>query len=221
MKIKICGIRRPEDAVLVAEAGADAIGILHGQQHPSPDFVDASTAAKILAALPPFVSGVLVTHVPDPVAVLKTIRELGFAHVQIHSEMSPDGIRLLREVLPSLRILKSLHVVNRESLAGPMPYLGLVEGFVLDTYNPHTGQVGGSGLTHDWQLSRELIQTYPQARFILAGGLHASNVAEAIAVTRPYGVDVNSGTKGPDGFKSPEQVRAFIEAVRSTRVSSL
>lgn len=214
MKIKICGIRRAEDALLAAAAGADAIGILHGQEHPSPDFVDLATAQQILSVLPPFVSGVLVTHVSNPTAVLQMIRELGVATVQLHSDMRPADVRLIRQAMPTLRLLKSCHVLGKESLQTPLEYLELVDGFVLDTYNPTTGQVGGSGVTHNWELSREIIQAFPQRPFLLAGGLTASNVAQAIAMTKPYGVDVNSGTKAPDGYKSAESLSQFVQAVR-------
>jgi phosphoribosylanthranilate isomerase len=76
-----------------------------------------------------------------------------------------------------------------------------VDGFVLDSVNVATDQVGGTGKTHDWSVSREIVTRYPDIPIILAGGLNSENVRSAIEQVRPFGVDVNSGTKAPDGFK--------------------
>jgi phosphoribosylanthranilate isomerase len=215
MRIKICGIRCITDAILAADAGADAIGILHGQKHPSPDFVDFQTAQDILRIVPPFVSAVLVTHLPEQDIVLKLVKALGVSSVQIHSNMPPEDVRHIRRAMPSLRILKSCHVLDSHSIDyDPANYSEWVDGFVLDTYNPTTGQVGGTGITHNWMLSRHLIEKFPDTPCILAGGLTSENVGDAITAVRPYAVDVNSGTKGKDGFKSPEKVKAFVQAVR-------
>ncbi len=87
---------------------------------------------------------------------------------------------------------------------------------VADSANPRTGQVGGTGLVHDWRLSARVRES-AGVPLILAGGLHAGNVAEAIARVRPWAVDVNSGVKGPEGYKDPERVRRFLAAVCSRR----
>jgi phosphoribosylanthranilate isomerase len=83
-----------------------------------------------------------------------------------------------------------------------------VDAFLLDSININTGQVGGTGQTHDWTISREIARRVRRP-VILAGGLNPENVAEAIRLVAPFGVDVNSGTKGADGFKDAEKMRAF------------
>src|SRR5436190_320781 len=142
MYVKICGIRRHEDALLAAELGADAIGLLVGQRHNSPDFISA------------------------------------------------------------------------DSVAYPEVFEKLVDGFVLDTINVATGQVGGTGKMHDWSVSRQIVMRYPEIAIILAGGLNSENVRSAIEYVHPFGVDVNSGTKGSDGFKDARKMREFIRGAK-------
>ena len=210
MHVKVCGIRREEDAVLAAELGADAIGLLVGQQHPSPDFISEQSAAGIARMLPSKTKAVLVTHVPDVDEIERLLRETEIATVQLHSEILPDAVQELKARLPNLTVIKSVHVVSDESIEYPKPYLNLVDGFVLDSFNLATNQVGGTGLTHDWSLSQRIVSRYSSARVWLAGGLHAGNVRAAIHAVKPFGVDVNSGTKASDGFKDPRKVRDFI-----------
>ena len=123
----------------------------------------------------------------------------------------------LRARLPSLKIFKSVHVISSESVRYPEPFRGMVDGFVLDTINAATDQVGGTGNVHDWSISREIVTRFPDSPMILAGGLNPKNVPSAIKLVRPYGVDVNSGTKGPDGFKDAIKMRDFIRAAQRNR----
>ena len=210
MHVKVCGIRREEDAVLAAELGADAIGLLVGRQHPSPDFISEQSAAGIARILPGKTKAVLVTHVPDVDEIERLLRETEIATVQLHSEILPDAVQELKARLPNLTVIKSVHVVSDESIEYPKPYLNLVDGFVLDSFNLATNQVGGTGLTHDWSLSQRIVSRYSSARVWLAGGLYAGNVRTAIHAVKPFGVDVNSGTKASDGFKDARKVRDFI-----------
>ena len=89
-----------------------------------------------------------------------------------------------------------------------------MDGFVLDTINAATDQVGGTGNIHDWSVSREIVARFPDSPMILAGGLNSQNVRAAIELVRPFGVDVNSGTKGPDGFKDAIKLREFIREAK-------
>ena len=218
IRVKICGIRRIEDARLAAEAGADALGLLVGRRHPSVDFLEPEAAAAIVALCPPFVTPVLVTHLEDPAEVHALARDLGVSTIQIHSEMTPEGVgELRRRAGPGWRLLKACHVASADSLAYGEPYREHVDGFVLDSFNPQTGQVGGTGLLNDWDLAARIVAHHAPLPVILAGGLTPANVAAAIARVRPFGVDVNSGTKAADGFKDPARVRDFIRASKGLR----
>ena len=195
--VKICGVRRPEDARLAVELGADAVGVLVGQSHPSGDFIQPSSAAAILQELPKQVCGVLVSHLENPIAVLELIDLIRPGALQIHSPMEPDAV----------------HSNIGNPLETIQLYGDLVDGFVADSCNPATGQVGGTGLTHDWRISAELVERSAKHLW-LAGGLTPDNVAAAIEQVKPWGVDVNSGVKGPDGFKHPQRLQAFIQAAK-------
>jgi phosphoribosylanthranilate isomerase len=210
MYVKICGVRRQEDALIAAELGADAIGLLVGQRHNSPDFISATVARDISRALPPSVEAVLVTHVEDVDGLERLLQESEITTVQLHSQIAPTSVERLRRRLPHLKIFKSINVISADSVAYPEAFKKLVGGFVLDSVNVATGQVGGTGKTHDWSISRQIVMRYPEVPIILAGGLNSENVRSAIESVRPFGVDVNSGTKASDGFKDPRKIEAFI-----------
>ena len=210
MYVKICGVRRQEDALLAAELGADAIGLLVGQKHTSPDFIFTTVAKDIARALPPSVEAVLVTHVEDLDELERLLQQSGITTVQLHSEIAPSSVECLRGRLPHLKIFKSVSVISADSVAYPEAFEKLVDGFVLDSIDIATDQVGGTGKTHDWSISRQIVMRYPEVPIILAGGLNSENVRSAIERVRPFGVDVNSGTKAADGFKDPRKMEAFI-----------
>jgi phosphoribosylanthranilate isomerase len=210
MYVKICGIRRQEDALIAAELGADAIGLLVGQKHNSPDFISATVARDIARALPPSVEAVLVTHVEDVDEIERLLQQSEITTIQLHSEIAPSSVEGLRGQLPHLKIFKSVSVISADSVAYPEAFEQLVDGFVLDSINLATNQAGGTGKTHDWSVSRQIVMRYPEVPIILAGGLNSENVRSAIERVRPFGVDVNSGTKAADGFKDPRKIEAFI-----------
>jgi phosphoribosylanthranilate isomerase len=211
--VKICGVRRIEDALLAADAGADEIGLLVGQRHPSGDFIAVEAAAEIVAAIATRVTPVLVTHVSDAEDVYELARAAGVKDIQVHSGMSPAGLARLCE-LGGYRLRKSWHVTGPESLGYGEAYRGVADSFLLDSMNAATGQVGGTGRAHDWNVSREIVTRYAGVPVILAGGLNPENVAAAVRQVQPAGVDVNSGTKGADGFKDAARVRAFVRAAK-------
>ena len=214
MYVKICGIRRHEDALIAAELGADAIGLLVGQRHNSPDFISAAVAREISRTLPPSVEAVLVTQITEVDEIERLLRQSGITAVQLHSEITADSVANLRTRFPDLKVFKSVHVISAESVRYPEGFSKVVDGFVLDTINVATDQVGGTGKTHDWSISRKIVERFPDIPIILAGGLNSKNVRSAIESVHPFGVDVNSGTKGSDGFKDARKMREFIREAK-------
>ena len=208
--MKICGIKRLEDALLAHKHGADAIGVLVGQEHASSDFLAPDSAREIVKGLPPFCSSVLVTHVADADAVESLISVVAPSCIQLHGDSTVESIRRLREQFPALKIVKSIHVTGEESVAKAKIFEAVVDAILLDTVNFQTNQIGGTGKTHDWHISRKIVEACV-VPVILAGGLNPENIAEAIRIVKPYGVDVNSGTKGADGFKDEEKLSLFIQ----------
>lgn len=212
-RVKICGVKRVEDALLAHAYGADAIGVLVGQAHASSDFLSPEHAAEIVRALPPFCSSVLVTHVADAEGVSSLLSAVAASCVQLHGESTVEDIRRLRKLFPALKIIKSIHVTGEASVTEAKQFEADADAILLDTLNLQTHQVGGTGKTHDWSVSRRIVEAV-RVPVILAGGLHPENIRDAIDAVRPFAVDVNSGTKGSDGFKDAEKLRLFIEGAK-------
>jgi phosphoribosylanthranilate isomerase len=214
IKVKICGIKRLEDALLAISYGADALGFLVGQKHSSLDFLEKEYAKSIIRKLPPFCSSVLVTHLETASEIISLAEFLGVSTIQLHGDTSPQGAQEIKEKLPYIKIYKAIHVIDNSSIENGKAYLPYVDAVLPDTYNAKTDQVGGTGMTHDWSISKQMVKEYNKP-LILAGGLNPDNVIDAIKYVKPYAVDANSGTKGSDGFKDPEKLRLFIERAKS------
>lgn len=213
VRVKICGIRDVNSARMAVDAGADAIGLLVGQRHPSSDFIDESVAQWIVYNLPALVSSVLVTHETECAEIIKLARRIGVSTVQLHGGTTPAQVAYLREHLRGIKLVAVVHMNGAAAVAEALAFDLVADAILLDTANAKTGQVGGTGLTHDWTASAHIVRSSMKP-VMLAGGLNPSNVAAAIAATRPFGVDVNSGTKGADGFKDPIKLAEFIAAAK-------
>lgn len=209
MKVKICGIKKIEDALEAINYGADALGFLVGQKHNSVDFIDKDHAKNMVENLPPFYSSVLVTHLTDNEEIIYLASYIGVTTIQFHGDSSPEDIVYVKQRLPYIKVIKSVHVKNEKSIEEIQNYLKSADAILLDSINITTDQVGGTGMTHDWNISKLIVDMY-KIPIILAGGLNPSNVKEAINKVSPYGVDVNSGVKGLDGFKDCEKLKSFI-----------
>jgi phosphoribosylanthranilate isomerase len=199
VKVKICGITNLEDALMVAEAGADALGFVFVPG--SPRYIHPQKAEEIERHLPPFLSLVGVfANVP-----LKEVREVAEAcHlslVQLHGEESPAYCSALGK-----RVIKAFRMKGAKGLAEMGQYE--VEALLLDSCSP--GQLGGTGKTFDWRLAQEAKR---YGRLILSGGLTPENVAEGIRIVRPYAVDVSSGVEERTGKKEKGKVKRFLEEV--------
>lgn len=199
-RIKICGITRPEDALAAARLGADAIGLVF---HPrSPRYVELAAAREIVAALPPLVSVVALFMDPGRQEVETVLSGLTVDLLQFHGSESPAFCELFGR-----RYLKALPMGGGADPLAHARAHGQALGFLLDSHAP--GQQGGSGETFDWNhIPQELPKPY-----LLAGGLHPGNVAEAVRRCRPYGVDVSSGVEAAKGIKDPAKLAAFINEV--------
>jgi len=212
-RVKICGIRSLADMQMAVQQGADAIGVLVGQRHSSSDFLTPKSAGEILAATPPFVTTVLVTHIEDPDAVLALATNVRSAAVQLHSDMPVSVLRVLRRALAPGRIIAKVSVEGSSAIERARELDHEVDAILLDSVNKTTGQVGGTGIPHDWEISAQIVK-HVSTPVILAGGLTPENVREAIRQVQPWAVDVNSGVRDTDGFKDTNLIRTFIRASR-------
>jgi phosphoribosylanthranilate isomerase len=210
VKVKICSITNREDALAAIGFGADALGFLVGQVHPTKSvFISADMAGQIVAGLPPFCSTVLVTHLARPAEVVRVAEAARVTTVQLHGNTTPSEAEEIRKRLPNVKVYKAVHVTEGISLSEVHQFAGKVDGIILDTAIKETGQIGGTGKTHDWKVSRAIVQSV-EMPVILAGGLTPENVREAIRLVQPYAVDVNSGVSNPDGSKDHVKLKRFI-----------
>ncbi len=210
-RVKICGITNTEDALVAAEAGADLLGFIF--YPPSPRSVTPDQAHQITEALHvslspcPRVSFVGVFVDGDPDSVRQIVAHCGLDYVQLHGAEPPEMVRALMD--EGIDAIKGFRVRDGGSLAKLERYQATA--YLLDTYVP--GQPGGTGKTFDWELAMQAREHGP---ILLAGGLVPENVAEAIRVVRPWGVDVASGVEAAPGRKDHEQVRRFVVAAKSS-----
>ncbi len=201
-RVKICGIRRTADLLEAARLGADAIGLVFFPA--SPRAISPEQAKGLLQACPPFLTtvGLFVNAAPD--AVRAVLDQVSLDLLQFHGEEPPDYCQSFgRPWIKALRMRPEIDLKRwRKDYGG-------AAGFLLDTYAP--GIAGGTGQAFDWQR----IPADWREQIILAGGLHAQNVAEAIRQVRPYGVDVSGGVEGDTkGVKDPAKMAAFMGGVR-------
>lgn len=203
VRIKICGITNLEDALLSAELGADALGFIF--YPPSPRSITPDAARAVIAQLPPLVTTVGVFVDEDPASVTELAATVGLDWLQLHGKETPEYCRRLDR-----RVIKVFRIRDETSLADLAAYRGAAQAFLLDTYKK--GQVGGTGEVFDWDLARRAKAYGP---IILAGGLTAENVAQAIASAQPQAVDLASGVEAAPGRKDPDKLRAFFKAVAS------
>lgn len=207
MKVKVCGIRNWEDASTAIEAGADAIGFLVGITHLAEDKIGDYSAKAIIQKMPPFVSSVLVTHLTNPDKILKLADFLNVTTIQIHDYIPPEQVLYIKQSLPKCKIIKAVHV---SSEADTMELMQLFQkscdALLLDSRTKD--RLGGTGLTHDWNISQKVVES-SALPVILAGGLTDENVYQAVEKTCPYGVDANSGIE-TGSWKDAEKVRRFV-----------
>lgn len=213
MRIQIAGVSSLEEALDTADAGADALGFTVRLPSGVHDGLTEALARGIVARLPPFVASVAITYVATPREAVELCRYLGVTTLQLHGPFPTHEIPVLRVGLPHLKIIRAVHVTGPEALAQARALARQVDALILDTYDPATGRHGATGLTHDWTISRQIVD-HVAVPVILAGGLTPENVGAAIAAVRPWGVDVHTGVETPDGRRDPARLRAFIAAAR-------
>jgi phosphoribosylanthranilate isomerase len=214
-RVKICGITNIDDALGVAEAGADAVGLNFYPK--SPRWVDVTVAKTIAEALPPGIVKVGVFVNADVDVIGQTADRARLDLIQLHGDETPEYLATLAVVCP-LPIMRAF----RLGMAGLTPILEYLDQcrrlrqipmrVLLDAYQP--GVYGGTGATADWGVAAEYVATPGVPPLVLAGGLTPTNVAEAIAAVHPAAVDTAGGVESSPGRKDPALVREFVRAAR-------
>lgn len=202
-----------EEAALALRHGATALGfVMRMPSGPGP--IGQELAREIIATLPPSVPTFLLTCERDADAIVAQLRSTGASTVQLVDEVTPETRRRIHRELPIVRIVQVIHVADEGALEEAREAAETSQMLLLDSGNPKAAvkELGGTGRVHDWRISREIRESVTLPVW-LAGGLRASNVADAVRVVAPYGVDVCSGVR-TEGRLDPAKLRAFVEAAR-------
>jgi len=213
--IQIAGVIDAAEAEMLQQCGVRYLGFPLRLPVHREDLTEEAAAAIIKSLAPP-VFGVLITYLSDGREIAAFCHALGARIVQLHGDIERDELKRLKTIDPNLTVIKSLVVGMRddkalEAMVGELsPF---VDAFITDTFDPKTRASGATGKTHDWRVSRRLVELADRP-VILAGGLTPENVKRAILEVRPAGVDSHTGVEDSSGRKSREKVRKFLSEAK-------
>jgi phosphoribosylanthranilate isomerase len=212
-RLKICCISSIEEARLAIRHGADALGFV-ADQPSGPGIIEDGLIAEIAAAVPPPVATFLLTARTSAEAIAAHVAATRPTTAQIVSHIAPGESARLASLLPATRRVQVIHVEGPHVLDLIPVYAPNVHAFLLDSGRPQARvpEYGGTGRTHDWQVSAAFVRASPLPVF-LAGGLRPDNIEQAIRIVKPFGVDLCSGVR-TDGKLDPVKLETFVAGVR-------
>ncbi len=214
--IQVAGIRSLEEANMLIKHGVEYLGFPLRLDVNQPDLSE-QMAKEVIADIGQSCKTVLITYQDNVNEIIDFIDFLGVSCIQLHGPIDLHPLRKLRESKKQLFIIKSLVVGETEDaqlVVDLERYSPYVDAFITDTFDPETGAKGATGKTHDWAVSRKLVELATRP-VISAGGLTDKNVSEAIMQVRPAGVDVHTGVEADDGSKDPKLVERFVTAAKA------
>ncbi len=211
-KVKVCCISSPEEAALAIRLGATALGLV-SEMPSGPGVIADHRIADIAATVPASVDTFLLTSRTDPDAIAEQQARSGTNTVQLCDRLPSGAHASLRRQVPGVSLVQVVHVNDRDSVAEALEVARHVDAVLLDSGNQSLAvkELGGTGRTHDWALSADIVKQSPVPVF-LAGGLNAGNVADAIRAVRPYGVDLCTGVRTA-GSLDENKLGDFMHAV--------
>ena len=213
-RVKICCIASEAEASLAVRLGASALGLV-SEMPSGPGVIAEETIRRIAKGVPPGVSSFLLTSRQDVDSIVAQQNRTGVSAIQLVDELSPGAHEKLRDALPGIRVVQVIHVMNESSVEEASSVAPHVDALLLDSGNPKLAvkELGGTGRTHDWALSRKIRDAVSIPVF-LVGGLTASNVRASIEEVSPFGVDVCSGVR-TDGKLDGTKTEDFIRTAQS------
>ena len=217
MLVQIYEISSAQEAAALSRMGVEHIGVLVGDGR-FPRELSVASALKIGASVEPPARLCALFLSCDSALVAEAVRGLRPSIVHLGAApdlLGPQQVMALRRAIGSIPIMRSVPVTGPESLGVARSYEGIADFVLLDSYSANDRQIGALGVTHDWNISRQIARSLTTP-VLLAGGLGPDNVAEAIRVVRPAGVDAKTMTDKPGTHaKDLEKVRAFLAAAKS------
>jgi phosphoribosylanthranilate isomerase len=201
-----------EEAWMAIESGASAVGLVSAMPS-GPGPIPEELIAEIAATIPPGVSSFLLTCLQDAASIVEQQRRLGVNTIQICDRLTKGSYRDLREALPGVSLVQVVHVTGPEAVDEAIAVAPKVDAILLDSGNQSLAikELGGTGRTHDWTLSRKIREAIEVPLF-LAGGLNPSNVAAAIREVQPFGIDVCSGLRTNSNLDR-EKLETFFDRI--------
>ncbi len=198
---------------MAIDAGANAIGLVSAMPS-GPGPIAEDLIAEIAAIVPPGVSSFLLTCLQDAPSIIGQQRRLRVNTIQICDRLASGSYQEIHDALPGIKLVQVIHVTGPESVDEAIAVAPHVDAILLDSGNQSLAikELGGTGRTHDWSLSRRIREAIDVPLF-LAGGLNPMNVAAAIREVQPFGIDVCSGLR-TEGDLDPQKLSAFIRAIR-------
>lgn len=213
IRVKICCISSVEEAELALSCGASALGMV-GQMPSGPGVISDQRILEITASLPPMVSTFLLTSETQPKVIVDHLKQVNTSTIQIVDLVKTSVYDHIRNELPNVKIVQVIHVLNNESVQQAIDVSPYVDAILLDSGNPNlpTKELGGTGHTHNWDLSLT-IRKQVDVPIILAGGINRSNVKQAINHVKPYGVDLCSSVR-TNGKLDEKKLKLFFQSIQ-------
>ena len=211
-KVKICCIKSVEEAALAINAGASVLGLV-GHMPSGPGVITNEEIRRILREIPSGVETFLLTSETSSKGIINHYRSAPASSIQIVDSLTEGTYGEIREALPNVKLVQVVHVIDDESVYYARQVEKEVDYILLDSGNPNLAvkELGGTGRTHNWEISRSIVKSVSKPVF-LAGGLRASNVRDAFSSVGPYGLDLCSGVRTEDKL-DPEKLQSFFRAL--------
>lgn len=218
-RVKVCCIASQAEAQLAVAHGASAIGLVSAMPS-GPGVIDEAHIAHIAREVPPGVASFLLTSLHEPSAIIAQQRRCRATTIQLVDHLPSAVHAALREALPGIAIVQVVHVADEQSALYASDIAPFVDAILLDSGNLTLAikELGGTGRTHDWQISRRIRETVGVPVY-LAGGLRPDNVHQALETVQPFGLDVCSGVR-THGALDGQKLAAFMSAVGNWTVGA-
>ncbi len=211
-RVKICCISSIEEARTAIECGASALGLV-GYMPSGPGVIGDELIYQIAKSVPPPISTFLLTSETKAQNIIAHYKGVQTSVIQIVDELKNREYDILRNELPNVKLVQVIHVIDDNSVKEAIEVSKYVDAILLDSGNPNLSvkELGGTGRTHNWELSREIRKSIPVPLF-LAGGINKNNVKQAIETVEPFGLDLCSSVR-TNGKLDPQKLKEFSNAI--------
>ena len=213
-KVKICCISSISEAKIAIEHGAAAIGLV-GQMPSGPGIIGDDLIEQIAKSVPPPIATFLLTSETSPQDIIRHYKRVNTSTIQLVDALEKREYEAIRQELPHVKLVQVIHVIDENSVKEAIEISAFVDAILLDSGNPNLSvkELGGTGRTHNWELSTEIRKAISIPLF-LAGGINKDNVKQAIEMVQPFGIDLCSSVR-TDGKLDPSKLKAFFNAMEA------